>query len=380
MKPLRKIIFWLHLSLGVAVGAIVLSMSATGMLLAFEPQIVAYAERDLRKVSDALPSSPKLTVREWVDRSASVSPGSKLSSITLSADPAGTTVLGFGREGGTYYMHPYAGNLLGPSSKSHDFMHAVEEWHRWLGSRELGKPVTGAACLGFFALALSGLVLWWPRRWTPQSLRAVALPRLGLRGRARDWNWHNAFGFWFLPLILLTTTTGAVMSYRWANVLFFRALGSEPPPPQENRGERKEGGQGAKPHSQASVQLEAWADSLPALATSRLPQWETLILRLPSKGQKAVQVTLLHDSQSGFARRSSLQLEAKTGEVIQWTPYHSQSLAQRARVWVRYLHSGEALGIIGQTVMAITSLVSVLLVFTGLAMTWRRFFGRRVTG
>ena len=46
----RRLVFWLHLLTGLTAGAVILVMSATGVLLTFEPQIVDFAERDLRTV------------------------------------------------------------------------------------------------------------------------------------------------------------------------------------------------------------------------------------------------------------------------------------------------------------------------------------------
>jgi uncharacterized iron-regulated membrane protein len=39
---LRKTVFWIHLSCGVAAGLVIGMMSVTGVLLAFERQIVAW--------------------------------------------------------------------------------------------------------------------------------------------------------------------------------------------------------------------------------------------------------------------------------------------------------------------------------------------------
>ncbi|MSR11799.1 MAG: PepSY domain-containing protein, partial [Gammaproteobacteria bacterium] len=49
-----------------------------------------------------------------------------------------------------------------------------------------------------------------------------------------------------------------------------------------------------------------------------------------------------------------------------------QSAGRQARAWVRFLHTGEALGGIGQTLAGIASLAAVLMVWTGLALSWRR--------
>jgi uncharacterized iron-regulated membrane protein len=39
---------------------------------------------------------------------------------------------------------------------------------------------------------------------------------------------------------------------------------------------------------------------------------------------------------------------------------------------LRFLHTGEALGVGGQTLAGIVSLTSTLMVWTGLALAWRR--------
>jgi uncharacterized iron-regulated membrane protein len=39
---------------------------------------------------------------------------------------------------------------------------------------------------------------------------------------------------------------------------------------------------------------------------------------------------------------------------------------------VRFLHTGEALGIVGQTVAGLVSFTSVIMVWTGIALAWRR--------
>ena len=50
MKLLHKIIFWSHLIAGVIAGAVIFLMSATGVILMYEHQLVEYGERDVRNV------------------------------------------------------------------------------------------------------------------------------------------------------------------------------------------------------------------------------------------------------------------------------------------------------------------------------------------
>ena len=53
MKRLRTVLFWLHLLSGVTAGAVILVMSATGVILALKPQIQNWIERDVRYVDAA---------------------------------------------------------------------------------------------------------------------------------------------------------------------------------------------------------------------------------------------------------------------------------------------------------------------------------------
>ena len=81
----------------------------------------------------------------------------------------------------------------------------------------------------FWSLAVSGLYLWWPRKWSPQHTRAILTFRRTRTGRARDFNWHNVIGFWCAPAIIVMTVSGAVISYPWATNLVYRVMGSTPP-------------------------------------------------------------------------------------------------------------------------------------------------------
>ena len=48
VMKLRKLLFWLHLVTGVVAGSVVLIMSVTGVLLMYEKQMTAWADRGFR--------------------------------------------------------------------------------------------------------------------------------------------------------------------------------------------------------------------------------------------------------------------------------------------------------------------------------------------
>jgi uncharacterized iron-regulated membrane protein len=123
-------------------------------------------------------------------------------------------------------------------------------------------------------------------------------------------------------------------------------------------------------------------DQLFARAATEAGDWRTLTLNLPADASAATVRFGIDRGNGGQPQlRHNLTLDAASGAVQAWQPFSSQSTGQKARSWIRFLHTGEALGIAGQTIAGIVSLTSVLMVWTGLALAYRRLlaplFARR---
>ena len=84
-------------------------------------------------------------------------------------------------------------------------------------------------------------------------------------------------------------------------------------------------------------------------------------------------------ARDAWPRFSSTQvsLDPFTGAVAKQEGYADFNSGRKLRTWLRFLHTGEALGWLGQLVAAIASLGGAVLVWTGFALAWRRFFPRR---
>ncbi|WP_334319341.1 PepSY-associated TM helix domain-containing protein, partial [Termitidicoccus mucosus] len=212
-KFFRSALFWTHLAAGIIAGVVIAIMSFTGAALAFEKELIAWAERDIRRVAPPSPDAAPLPFDELARRAREAKPDFSPASIAIDADPsAPLTLAAAGRGAPVYYQNQYTGELIprgAPGMRA--FMGAMFAWHRWLGlegdQRAAGKAVTGACNLAFAFLAVSGLYLWWPRNWTWKGLRPSTIILANLRGRARDWNWHNAIGFWTAPVLIVLTLT-----------------------------------------------------------------------------------------------------------------------------------------------------------------------------
>ncbi len=390
MRTFRNIIFWIHLIVGVAAGLVIGIMSFTGVVIAFEKQIIEWAERDVRTVQVPSPDAVRLPVEALVERVRAARTEGQPSGVTVFPDPASSVLVNIGR-GSVAYVNPYTGEVLGAGATGlRGFFQWNVELHRWLAAsgdnRAVGKAITGASNAVFLFLAISGLYLWWPRKWTLRAMRPSLWFRRGLKGKARDWNWHNVMGFWLLPVLVVLTASGMVISYKWASNLVFTLTGNTPPATQG-------------PPGSATVKVPAPEGELPrtpmdaliAEARKTSPTWASVTVRLGGGGRgaqaagerggkaevDAVALTIREtDAWPPFAAKQ-VSLNPFTGEVAKLEGYADYNSGRKLRTWLRFLHTGEALGLVGQFVAAVASLGGVFLVYTGFALAWRRFFPRR---
>jgi uncharacterized iron-regulated membrane protein len=369
---LRKTFFWLHLGAGLTAGAIVFIMSVTGVLLMYEKQIIAWAERDLRLLPPE--GAPRLPLTTLLSKVLESGEGELPVSIAVRSDPEAPVSISLGR-GRSLFVNPYTGDSLGEGNQRvRKFFRTVTDWHRWLGasveSRPTGKAFTGAANLAFLFLVGSGFYLWWPRSLRWSSIRNVIFFRRGLSGKARDFNWHNTIGFWSAVPLFVIVLSGVVISYPWAGDLLYRVTGSEPPP-RRTEAPRTAGNTAPPP---APPDFRGLDEGF-AIAAAHVPGWKIITVRFPAAPEGPWPFSI--DRGTGVRPDLRLQLTVdRTGEIVRSEPYSGQVPAQKIRGWLRFLHTGEALGIPGQTVAGAVSLGAAFLVFTGVCLSWRRFFGR----
>ena len=413
----RKCVFWLHLTAGLVVGVVVLVMSVTGVLLTYQRQMTAWADRGYRSAPPTAGQS-RLPVSTLAESVAQAQSAGAPSAVTIESDPEAPAVVRFGRRP-ALYVNPYTGQVLGEGSQRvRALFRGVTDWHRWLATsgenRSVGKAVTGAANLGFLFLVVSGFYLWWPRSWRPGVLRAVVWFKGGLRGKARDWNWHNVIGFWCAAPLFVVVLSGVMISYPWATNLVYRIVGDEPPAqggrdggapaagagasatrpsgagspaPGAPRGEpgtraegeggHRNGGETAAAKSVELASTLAGIDAAIDVASKHAPSWRSLTVQVPASATAPIVLSIDEGDGGQPQRRGTLTVDRTTGAVAKWEPFASLSAGRRLRSILRFAHTGEVAGLLGQTIAGLVSAGAAVLVWTGSALSYRRFVGRR---
>ena len=389
---LRSLIFWPHLIAGVSAGLVILLMCITGVLLTYERQLIAWADSGFRSVPPAGGAAP-LPMAALLQRFHDSHPDVTPTNVTVRSDPRAALAVAAGQR--TLYVDRYSGVVVGEASRGgvRAFMADLRAWHRWLAvegeGRTIARAITGWSNVVFLLIVASGVYLWFPRTWTWQQVRNVVLFNPRGRGKARDFNWHNVIGSWCAVPLFIVVLCAMPISFAWFTAFVYRAVGEAPPQPAAaarpaRGGAQARGGQDA-PGSEpaAAPRHSADIDALLTRAQRRVPGWKTVAFRMPDS--PAAPVVFAIDTGDGGQPhlRSTLTLDPRSGSVVSHETFSDLTLGRRIRNTMRFAHTGEVLGIPGQTIAGIVSAGGAVLVWTGLALAFRRFrswLGRRGRG
>jgi uncharacterized iron-regulated membrane protein len=387
----RTLIFWPHLIAGILASLVILIMSVTGVALTYERQMIAWSDSHLRSTPPAA-TAQRLPVEALLRTLRHDHPGLSPTAITVgSAADAPVSVAVPPR---TLYFDAYSGRLLGEGSQGmRRFMSETRAWHRWLSVEGEGRPVarfiTGWSNVIFLFIVVSGFYLWFPRKWTWGHVRSVLLFNAKASGKARDFNWHNVIGVWSAVPLFIVVLTAFPISFPWANALVYQAVGEKAPAGRGREGGGARGREGgAARNRQGDAPRESVVrpqrdereapslhglNALMARAEQQVQGWRTINLRLPESSRSPVVFAIDQGDGGQPQLRSTLTLDRASGAVVTFEAFQSQSLGRRLRSISRFAHTGEVWGIPGQTIAGLATAAGAVLVWTGLALAWRRW-------
>ena len=167
----------------------------------YEPQISEYSERSARWVGSRSLTVKRLSFDELLAKVRATNPDSTPGGDYREVRSTASVAVNLGRENTVFVKSLQRRDPRRTVGRRTIFMRDVVDWHRWLGTegegRATARAITGACNLAFFWLAdhrRLSLVAAELALARIENELPVQYPRL--RGKARDWNWHNVIGFW----------------------------------------------------------------------------------------------------------------------------------------------------------------------------------------
>lgn len=219
---------WLHLWLGLVSGIIVVIVSLTGAILTFEREIkdTFYTYHSVEKSDKSLlpPSVLKAKVMEKYGFP-------NVNAIVYREEGRSTEIPYYGdrTKFQIVYVNPYTGEILKNEILNKEFFRIMLEGHYglWL-PRNIGQPLVSYGTLVFVITLITGLVLWWPKKWTKSTRERSFLIKFKGTWKRINYDLHNALGFYSLLIALILGLTGMVYGMQWfSKSVYFIASGGQ---------------------------------------------------------------------------------------------------------------------------------------------------------
>ncbi len=384
----RQILFQLHWLAGITAGTLLAVIGVSGALLAYRAEITEALNPALFHRAAPTAGAVPLTPAGLAAALRARDPQAQVQTITLRATPGWPVRVGLAaaagqRRGVQHWLDPWTAEVL-PEPRGDEAFETLESLHRWLLlPRDIGKPVTGVLAAALLLLAVSGLVLRWPRRTL--DWRAWLRVDFRLRGRALLWNLHAVAGTFALLCYLVSGLTGVYWGFDAVRAAVDGAVGEG----QAARMQRSGGAQAARvtaaPATAPTADTSAASTPPPAARTAAdldalwqgflrasNGDWQLVTLRLPARANPRVEVTYLRRDAEHDRARNRLYLDAATGAVAEHRRYAELSAPARLVNSIYPLHMGSFWGPVGRVVMVLASAGLLLFAVTGWLLYLRR--------
>lgn len=271
---------WFHLWVGIVSGIPVVLISLTGCLLVFQKEITELSRpwwnvENLGKENLLPPSEVRRQVEQQL-------PDMHIRRFWYYGDDAPVKITPDNSDS-LIYANPYTGEILALVDHE-DFFHEVDEGHRnlWLPP-EIGRPVVSWATLIFGLMLLTGVVLWWPKKWNKRHRKQAFTINWKAKWKRINYDLHNVLGFYSLLLGLLMAFTGLIMGFVIVRESVFSALGGE------------------KSINAAVHEIEKWPNHVPTDEWKKVDEiWYKVIGEIAQRNPLEISIHFPHDTDSAI--------------------------------------------------------------------------------
>lgn len=349
----KKINAWFHLWFGLASGIVVLILSITGAILVFKQEIKSLTSPWLHAVKPAgVEALPPSVLYASVQKAL---PGKDIVSVWYNGEGKTATV-NIAKCDSSVFVNPYTAGVVA-MVHDEDFFHFIEDGHYyvWLPEK-IGHQVVSWGTMIFFFLLISGLILWWPKKWNKRGREQSFKIKWSARLKRVNYDLHNVMGFYVILLALLLAFTGLMMSFPWFNNGVFKLTGGVDKPREKTLSDTLN-----NPNTVMLAQVDkAWYKGVNKIA-QHYPQ--NIIVSFPTKASDAIYVCT--DMYKGTWRDVYLDQHTLNELPATQARLTDASMAEWLRRSNYGLHIGITGGLTTKIIYFIGSLICASLPLTG---------------
>lgn len=358
----RKLLFQIHLWVGVIIGLYIIAICLTGIVLVFQTELLNANKPERAMVEGQ--DEPRWG--QLVNTALEKIPGARFAYIDMRSDNRRVVPVGLVKDGETtiVYMDAYADRVISQENpaQTHRILGFADEFHTELMGGiggTIGNAVGGAL---LFVMAVIGIVLWWPgiRNWR-RALR--------VKWQGRWWPFshdaHRAFGFWSVLLVAMWGITGAIFMFPDQVPKVFNGF-SMPESLTRVESDWKPGDALLPVDQFIDHAKRMYPDDKLAYVYMKLqPKGEVQVYMSP---RPTVPLELLENE---------VVFHPGSGAVLMNTSSARWTASERAALGVYSVHFGDFGGLPIKIIWAILGFIPVLLVITAYIMWWNRDLKRK---
>lgn len=381
-RTLKYYIRQLHLWLGLASGLVVFIVSITGCLFVFQQEIsrAFHPEWYVVPARTIPPASAPLSLsRLRQSAQAAFGPDHPINYMITYAgqdrswefssyqgNDSAFTSLGSIVYYQSVYVDPYTGAVVGKRDNKHDFFMIVKSIH-WslLLNTPYGQPIVGWSTLIFVIGLITGLVLWWPKKWTGITRARSFKIKWKASFRRVNYDLHNVPGFYSLLPALIIGLTGLVFAFRWFTAfIYLVTTGSASPAPEPDTK--------SKVADSTFIRQTTVADALDkafVLSQQELPGCRRIAVA-PAQGKEGVISARGYKDAETFYGYDVLLFDQYSGRLLSHSKDSQKTAGQRLLDMNYDIHVGAIGGLTGKIIAFIASLICASLPVTGFLVWW----------
>lgn len=372
---INNIITWLHLWLGLISGIIVVIVSVTGCLFAFQVEITNLVHKKELFIAPPAAGTAALPMHTLMQKAAAaLSPGHDPDYITTYRDPrrawefmdyqigdqTAITFPGTIKSYQSVFLNPYTGAVTGKLDYKDNFFFVVKyiHWSLYLNTR-YGQPIVGWGTLIFVVSLITGFIMWIPKRWNKLERGKSFKIRWKANWKRLNYDLHNVLGFYTVLIALVLGLTGLIYAFQWfSRAVYATATLSTAPAPEPSF------------VSDSTLAASPYAEDRAYLATREAyPRATRYGISWPAAPQAPLAVTAYRGKEVYYDATTEYY-DRYSGKKLGKTSFADENAGEKIIAMNYDIHVGAIGGLVGKIIAFIVSLIAASLPITGFVIWW----------
>lgn len=380
----RSVSEWLHLWLGLISGIVVFVVCLTGGIWVWRYEVWYFTEKYQRVEARQKPYLPpsQLIARSKDYLRHKGDTEARFDGITYGAPGKSVScVFELGEEKhAMIYLDPYTGKVLKDKRKaapSEAFFIFVRAGHRffWL-PQKIGSPFVGSACILFLIILITGLIWWYPKKWTKKTRDKSFKIKWSARWKRLNIDLHNVLGFYSLIFVILLTATGIVFTFDWFENGVYKALTFKSKPEFSKE----------SPVSDTTIIHARFDKPVDVIWGRMLKRYNYRFGRLtigaPERTKEPYRAFVQFGDGTLIYNSDTYYYDGKTLEQLSWKgekaiPYQELSAGEKIFRMNFDIHTGQILGLPTKIIAFLACIIGASLPVTGTIIWYNRKWGKK---